>query len=100
MLVDSVFVEEITDHAAADLLEIREYFSEQAHFMHRKQCIVYTLAILHHVQNQAAGLRMIRQNAVGRCYPLADGSERGRIETRFFPMRFSKSLDHVEGIRK
>src|ERR1700751_5153221 len=100
MLVDRVFVEEIPDHTASDFLKIRKYFSEQSDFVHGEQSVVDTLSILHHVQDQAAGPRMVDEHAVRRRNPPADSREGSRIEARFFPVCFSESLEHVEGIRK
>src|SRR5438094_10413835 len=100
MLVDRVFVEEIPDHTASDFLKIRKYFSEQSDFVHGEQSVVDTLSILHHVQDQTAGSRMVYENAVGRTNALADSSQSRRIEARFFAVRFGESLDHIEGIRK
>src|SRR5438067_7292179 len=100
MLVYGVLVKEVTNDAAADLLEVRKYFSEQPDFMHGEQSVVDALPILHHVQDQPARFRMILKYAVRICYALANGRQRRRIQTRLLAVRFGERLDHVKRIRE
>src|SRR6266566_8501447 len=100
MLVNRVLVEEIPNDAAPDLFEIRKHFTEQPDVVHRQQGVVYSLAILHHLQDQAARFRMMGQKTIGGEHPLPNGGQRCGIEAGFLAMRFRKRFDHVEWIRK
>src|SRR5436309_3487707 len=80
MLVNRILVEEIPNDAAPDFFEIRKHFTQQPDVVHRQQCVVYSLAILHHLQDQAARFRMIGKKTIGGDHTLPNGGQGCGIE--------------------
>src|SRR6516165_9870378 len=98
MLVDSVFVEKISDNTTTNFFEIREYPSQQSNLVHRQQRVVDALTILHHVQHEPASSRIIRERTIGRSQPPLDGRKSGGIQSRLLVMCFCEGFNHLEGI--
>ena len=100
MLINSVLVEEITDNAAADFLEIGKNFSQQTDLVHRKQRVVDTCPVFHHFQNGTARAGIVAEYAIDGDEPPLNGGERGRVQPRLLSMRLRKGGYHLKWIRK
>src|SRR5437016_12963170 len=100
MLVNRILVEEIPDDAAADFFEIRKHFTEQPDVVHRQQCVVYSLAILHHLLDQAARFRMIGKKTIGGDHTLPNGGQRCGIEPAFLRCASANALIMSNGSEK
>src|SRR6476661_5765028 len=100
MLVDRVLVKEIANDAASDFFEIWEYPAQQPDFVHGQQRVVDALAVFHHVEDEAAGARIIAEGAVRRRQSPLDSGKCWRIQPRLLLMGLGESLDHFKRIGK
>ena len=100
MLVDRVFMEEVPDDPATNLLEIGKDLSQQTYLVHCQQRVIDALPVLHHFQDGAPCPGVVAKDAIGVCEAAADRDERRRVQPGLLPVGFAKSRDHFKRIRE